>query len=410
MKFVLVAGEASGDTLGEDLILALKQKFPDSEFVGIGGPKMINAGLVSWFDMDTLSVMGLMQVLPKLPKLISLYNALIKKIMQFSPDAYIGIDAPDFNLRVEKKIKASSSVLSKPIKIIHYVSPSIWAWRYDRIYDLKAFTDLMLCILPFEQAIYAKVNHPAVFVGHPLANKIPMHIDPVHARQALNLPLNIPLMAILPGSRSQEVSRLLPIFLEAFSEVKKEFKKNSKDLMGVLPVASPQLWKIIRPFEEKIKSLGIFCLKGRAGEALASADIALVASGTATLEAMLYKKPTVVAYKTDWVTYGISRALIHVPYIALPNLLAHWEYGLPRFMPEFIQDDATVENLKNALLAEWDDLKASQEQEILTKKSGVDPNFNLLEAFERIHRELALDSGKLAAEAIQKLLVGSSTL
>ncbi len=424
MKFVLVAGEASGDILGEDLILALKQKFPGSEFVGIGGPKMIKAGLISWFEMDTLSVMGWFGVLSRLPSLISLYNALIKKVMEYAPDAYIGIDAPDFNLRVEKKLKEKTQGLFKPFKIIHYVSPSVWAWRYDRIYDLKACTDLILCILPFEPEMYEKIGHKAAFVGHPLAHQIPMHVDSADARKALNLPLNTPLIALLPGSRRQEVSRLLPLFLDAFAEVKKEFKKNSRDLMGVLPVANPGLWDIIRPFEEKIKALGIFCFNQKAGQVLASADIALVASGTATLEAMLYKKPTVIAYKTDMVTYAISRALVHVPYIGLPNLLAHWAYDLPVLMPEFIQDDATVEHLKHALLNQWKyfryfqyaepldlnlDLNLERSSDVAASDYQNQNKYqnkyqnNVLAAFEQIHRELALASGTIAAEAIQNL-------
>jgi lipid-A-disaccharide synthase len=399
MKFVLVAGESSGDTLGEDLILALKKRFPSAEFAGIGGPKMIRAGLVSWFDMAPLSVMGIAQVLPKLPALWRLYRALVQRIIEFSPDAYIGIDAPDFNLRVEKKIKE----LNSGIKVIHYVSPSVWAWRYDRIYDLKEFTDLILCLLPFEEGLYEKIGHKAVFVGHPLANKIPMTIDSIGARQKLNLPLDVPLIAILPGSRSQEVSKLLPIFLDAFARLKKN--KNFERAMGVLPVANAKLWKIIHSRASQIKSLGIVCLKEQAGEALAASDIALVASGTAALEAMLYKKPTVVAYKTDGFSYGILRALVNVPYIALPNLLACWAYDMPPLMPEVIQTDVTSENLEKALLGEWQRKEDSAlgSGDLYSPKLNL-PKFNLIEAFEKIHRELALNSGEIAAAAIQKLM------
>ena len=392
-KFVLVAGESSGDLVGEDLILALKKHFPDAVFAGIGGPKMIGAGLTSWFDIQTLSVMGLINVLINLPSLLRLYRQLLKKITEFSPDFYIGIDAPDFNLRMEKKLKqrSTSEEKLKGLKIIHYISPSVWAWRYDRVFDIQACTDLILCVLPFEEKIYRKIQHQAVFVGHPLANQISIgfsKLDAMNARKSFNLPLEIPLLAILPGSRVQEVSRLLPVFLDTFAEV----KKTLKNAMGILPVAHSGLWKVIRPFADRLKSLGILCVEKQSGQALAACDFALVASGTAALESVLYKKPTVVAYKADFWMYSIGRALVNLPYMALPNLLALWEHQIEGLIPEFLQSEATVENLTSALLHAWKELSTES-----------DEYQQLIERFEQIHRELALNSGELAAQAIRSL-------
>ncbi len=392
-RFVLVAGESSGDLLGADLILALKKIFPQAEFAGIGGPKMIEAGLKSWFDFSILSVMGISKVLLKFPQLFRMYWQLIRKIKKFRPHYYIGIDASDFNLRVEQKLRSLNQSRKDfvSLKIIHYVSPSIWAWRYHRIFAFKQATDLMLCLFPFEEKRYQEVGHPAAFVGHPLANQIPLgfsHSDQIEARESFHLPLNIPLMAILPGSRAQEVRRLLPVFLEAFRQVKQVLKK----AMGILPVAHADLWKEIRPFSEVLKSLGILCVEGRSAEALAACDVALVASGTAALEAVLYKKPTIVAYKTDVLTYLVGRALVRLPFIALPNLLALWEHQVYGLIPEFLQSKVTASHLSQAMLKAWKNLQEDnfEHQDLMNK-------------FENIHRELALNSAKRAVKAIQAL-------
>jgi lipid-A-disaccharide synthase len=392
-RFVLVAGEASGDILGEDLIHGLKKYFPHAEFAGIGGPKMISAGLTSWFDMNVLSVMGIWNVLKAFPSLWKVYRQLINKIVEFSPDFFIGIDAPDFNLRVEKALKGRSvsEEKLKSLKIIHYVSPSVWAWRYDRVFELKSFTDLILCIFPFEEKIYREVGHRAEFVGHPLANQIPLDFsasDQCEARHALNVPASIPLISILPGSRAQEVSRLLPIFLDAFEQ----FKQAVPSAMAVIPVAHSKLWKHIRPFSNRLKSLGIFCVEGKSPTVLAAANLALVASGTAALEATLYKKPTIVAYKTDFLTYAVGQALVRLPYISLPNLLGLWEHQVRGLIPEFLQSDVTQGALSKALLEAWNGLT----NESLSHQ-------RMIETFEKIHRELALDSGERAAQAIKTL-------
>jgi lipid-A-disaccharide synthase len=392
-RFVLVAGEASGDILGEDLIHGLKKYFPQAEFAGIGGPKMVSAGLVSWFDMNLLSVMGIWHVLKAFPSLWKVYRQLINKIVEFSPDFFIGIDAPDFNLRVEKALKSRSLSEEKLkfLKIVHYVSPSVWAWRYERVFELKSFTDLILCILPFEEKIYREVGHRAEFVGHPLARQIPLDFstsDQVEARQTLNVPPEIPLVSILPGSRAQEVSRLLPVFLDAFEQ----FKQAVPRAMGVIPVAHQKLWKHIHPFADRLKSLSIFCVEGKSPTALAASDLALVASGTAALEAVLYKKPTVVAYKTDFLTYAIGQALVRLPYISLPNLLGLWEHQVRGLIPEFLQSDVTQAALSKALFEAWNGLK----DESLSHQ-------RMIETFEKIHRELVLDSGERAAQAIKTL-------
>jgi len=377
MKFVLVAGEASGDALGANLILALKKRFPQASFAGIGGAKMIQAGLDAWFEMEMLSVMGFAEVLGKLPGLLRLRQALIKKIQDLKPDIYIGIDAPDFNLGIESQLKESG------ILTVHYVSPSIWAWRYHRIFTLKEASDLVLCLFPFEASMYEHIGHPAVFVGHPLAYEIPFVLDATEAKQKLNLSPTQPLIAILPGSRMQEVRRLLPLFLDTFAL----FKSDLPEAMGVIPVAHPRLWECIRPYSERLKSLGIFCLEGRANEALNASDIALVASGTASLEAMLYRKPTVVAYKLNFLTYLMAKAMVHSPYIALPNILATQVLGEGPLMSEWIQENATSENLARALISTWETRHDEKR----------------LEIFEKLHRELALDSGEISAQAIARL-------
>lgn len=369
MRVALVAGEASGDILGEGLMQALKAQYPQIEFIGVGGPLMQAQGLNSYFPMERLSVMGLVEVLGRLPELMSRRKRLINSLIDAKPDVFIGIDAPDFNLTVELKLRQAG------IKTVHYVSPSVWAWRQKRVLKIRQACDLMLTLFPFEAQFYTDHQVPVRFVGHPLADTIPQQADRVAAREALNLFQDQPVVALMPGSRGGEVARLGNLFLDAAVRL----RTLRPGIQFVLPCSSPERRAQL---EQMLvgRDVPLTLLDGRSHEALAACDAVLIASGTATLEALLFKRPMVVAYKVAPLTYRILKRLVTSAYISLPNLLAE-----RLLVPELIQDAATPEALAQLLapLLEGGEVQT--------------------EGFDVIHRALRRDASVQAAQAVLDL-------
>ena len=312
---VLVAGEPSGDQLGEGLVAKLKATYPQAKINGIAGPLMQKSGCESLFPMEALSVMGVFEVLKHLSTILKIRWQLLRYLKKTKPDIYIGIDAPDFNLPVEKKMKKMG------VKVVHYVSPSVWAWREGRMKTIKAATDVVLAILPFEELFYKKHHHRAVFVGHPLANKVPLFPNTEKARSKLNINLsdNEQIIGLLPGSRHQEVERLLEPFLEGLESLKIQLNQKFKI---IIPIAKKSLEILIKEIVEEYKHLDIILVNGQAHTVLEASDYVLLASGTAALEAMLYKKPMVMAYKLSNLSYLLAKILITPGFYSLPNLLA----------------------------------------------------------------------------------------
>jgi len=375
LRIGIVAGELSGDILGEGLIKALKQHFPDALFEGIAGPKMQAQGCNTLFDMDELSVMGLVEVLGSLPRLLKIRKQVVEHFISNPPDIYIGIDAPDFNLRVEKPLKEAG------IKTVQYVSPSVWAWREKRIHTISAATNLVLSLLPFEKEFYDKHNVPCTFVGHTLADDIALEHDDSKARKALNLKPDDKVLALLPGSRSSEVGLLSETYIKT---------------AVALQVQNPALKIVVPLVNEKRKaqfseilntvapSLKIDLLDGQSKLAMQAADAILLASGTATLEGMLYKKPMVVGYKIKALSYWIFKTLFtfNAKYFSLPNLLADEE-----LVPEFLQSECNVDNLTQAL----------------TPMLNSD-NSELKARFLTIHKQIRLNASEQAAHAVAELI------
>ncbi|MCP1647326.1 lipid-A-disaccharide synthase [Pseudomonas nitroreducens] len=370
LRVALVAGEASGDILGSGLMQALKQCHPDIEFIGVGGPRMQAEGLHSHFPMERLAVMGLVEVLGRLRELLRRRKDLVQMLIAAKPDVFIGIDAPDFNLNIELKLRRAG------IRTVHYVSPSVWAWRQKRVLKIKDACDLMLALFPFEARFYEEHAVPVRFVGHPLANTIPLQADRTGARERLGLPEGGSVVALLPGSRGGEVGKLGALFLDTAQRL----LQDRPGLRFVLPCASPERRVQI---EEMLagRDLPVQLLDGASHEALAACDAVLIASGTATLEALLYKRPMVVAYKVAPMTYRILKRLVKSPYISLPNLLAG-----RLLVPELIQDAATPEALAATLLPLLDDGSVQTE------------------SFDAIHRALRQDASAQAAEAVLALV------
>ncbi len=369
LRIALVAGEASGDILGAGLMQALKLRYPQVEFIGIGGPRMEAEGLQSYFPMERLSVMGLVEVLGRLPELLSRRKRLIRTLIAEKPDVFIGIDAPDFNLTLELKLRQAG------IKTVHYVSPSVWAWRQKRVLKIRQACDLMLTLFPFEARFYLDHQVPVRFVGHPLANIIPLQADRQAARETLGLESEAMVVALLPGSRGGEVARLGALFLDAAERL----RALRPGVRFVLPCASRERRVQLEDLLSG-RDLPLLLLDGQSHEALAACDAVLIASGTATLEALLYKRPMVVAYKVAPLTYRILKRLVTSPYISLPNLLAE-----RLLVPELIQDAATPDALAQTLAPLLDD------GAVQTEGFGV------------IHRALRHDASEQAADAVLKL-------
>jgi len=369
LRIALVAGEASGDILGAGLMRALKAQHPAVEFIGVGGPLMQAEGLTSYFPMERLSVMGLVEVLGRLRELLARRKLLIQTLIQEKPDVFIGIDAPDFTLNIELKLRQAG------IKTVHYVSPSVWAWRQKRVLKIREGCDLMLTLLPFEARFYEEKGVPVRFVGHTLADTIPLHADRAAARAELGLP-DGPLVALMPGSRGGEVGRLGALFFDAAERL----LIMKPGVRFVLPCASPQRRAQIETLLQG-RNLPLTLLDGQSHLALAACDAVLIASGTATLEALLYKSPMVVAYRLAPLTFWILKRMVKSPYISLPNLLAQ-----RLLVPELLQDDATPAALAQTLLPLID---GGEEQ---------------TRGFDEIHRTLRRDASNQAADAVLTLI------
>jgi lipid-A-disaccharide synthase len=332
MRIALVAGEVSGDQLGAPLIDALKRRWPHAEFVGIGGPRMQAAGLTSWFPMEALSVMGLVEVLKHLPRLLLLRRELIARLSAWRPDLYIGIDAPDFNLGVEKRLRAGG------VATVHYVSPSVWAWREKRAPRIGESARLVLCLFPMEPAIYQRYGVAAEFVGHPATRRFPAERDTRAAKARLGLDPQRPLLAVLPGSRGSEIARIGPPFIVAA----RAFIAAHPQFHALAPMANARCAAAFAALDPT----PITQLDGRADDVLMAADLALVASGTAALEALLAQVPMVVGYRVAPLTHMLVRSLrlLKTDRFSLPNILSDRDT-----VPEHMQTALTAENLRGSL-------------------------------------------------------------
>lgn len=369
LRIALVAGEASGDILGAGLMRALKARHPAVEFIGVGGPLMQAEGLVSYFPMERLAVMGLVEVLGRLRELLARRKKLIQTLIAEKPDVFIGIDAPDFTLNIELKLRQAG------IKTVHYVSPSVWAWRQKRVLKIREGCDLMLTLFPFEAKFYEEKGVPVRFVGHSLADAIPLEADRAAARAELGLS-DGPLVALMPGSRGGEVGRLGALFLDTAQRL----RAMRPGVRFVMPCASPERRSQLEQMLAG-RDLPLTLLDGQSHRALAACDAVLIASGTATLEALLYKRPMVVAYRLAPLTFWILKRMVKSPYISLPNLLAQ-----RLLVPELLQDEATPEALARTLSPL---IEGGEEQ---------------TRGFDEIHRTLRRDASNQAADAVLNLI------
>ena len=374
----MVAGEASGDLLGAGLIRALKVRFPDAVFEGIGGPRMIAEGLSSQAPMERLSVMGLVEVLGRLRELLGIRRRLVDHFINNPPDVFIGIDAPDFNLPIERKLK------SHGIKTVQYVSPQFWAWRQGRAKKMPATVDLILALFPFEMDFYRQYQLDVAFVGHPLADDLPMTTSRSDARAELEMTsdnIDGKLLALLPGSRMSELKRLLPLFLDTANVCRMREPELTLAIAAIHHDAAEYIKQYLIEAEFP-HPMEIYI--GQAREVMGAADVLLVASGTVTLEAALIKRPMVVAYKMAPMSYRIAQKLVKTEHIALPNLLAG-----KRVIPEFVQDDAEPIAIADTLLA------------YLHEPEKADA---LIAAFTNIHQQLKQDASQQAAAAVAGLI------
>lgn len=374
LRIGILAGEASGDILGSRVLAALRQRFPDLTVEGMGGPLMEAQGLTSMYPMERLSVMGFVEPLKRLPELLRIRGALYRHFRDNPPDVFLGIDSPDFNLHLEQKLRAQG------IRTAHLVSPTIWAWRAGRIRKIKRAVDQMLCLFPFELDIYRQHAMAATFVGHPLADEIPLHTDKGPARAALGLPPTAKVLALLPGSRGGEVRLLAPLFLEAA----RQLSERDPAIHFVLPAASEARMTQIHAELARFPELPVTVLAGQSRQAMAAADAILLASGTATLEAMLLKRPMVVAYRMGELSWQVASRIATTRFVALPNVLAG-----ERIVPELLQHAATPEAMVDEL---WPLL------------SEGDKALAQADAFEVFHQQLALGYADHAAAALAQLM------
>ncbi|EHY8702044.1 lipid-A-disaccharide synthase [Vibrio cholerae] len=373
LRIGIVVGELSGDTLGEGFIKAIRARYPDAEFVGIGGPKMNALGCQSLFDMEELAVMGLVEVLGRLPRLLKVKAELVKYFTANPPDVFVGIDAPDFNLRLELSLKQAG------IKTVHYVSPSVWAWRQNRIHGIAAATHLVLAFLPFEKAFYDKFNVPCEFIGHTLADSIPLASDQLAARQLLGLDEQRRWLAVLPGSRGSEMKMLAEPFIATCQKLQARYP----DLGFMVALVNAkrraqfeQAWQQVAP------ELNFVLVDDTARNVITAADAVMLASGTVALECMLLKRPMVVGYRVNAFTAFLAKRLLKTPYVSLPNILAGEE-----LVKELLQDHCTVDNLYH----EVSRLLESDNQALMDK-------------FTEMHQWIRKDADQQAAQAVLHLI------
>ena len=375
----IIAGEVSGDILGAGLIHALKARYPHAKFIGIGGERMIAEGFETLFDMEELSVMGLVEVLKHLPRLLKIRRSIIEQLSALKPDVFIGIDAPDFNLDVELKLKQQG------IKTIHYVSPSVWAWRQKRVYKIAAATNLVRAFLPFEKAFYDRFNVPCRFIGHTMADAIPLKPNRDEACQLLNLDPAQRYMAILVGSRGSEVEFLSEPFLQTAQLLHQRYP----DVKFLVPLINQKRRQQFEQIKQRVApELDMILLDGNARAAMITAEATLLASGTAALEAMLCKSPMVVGYRMKPFTYFLAKRLVKTKYVSLPNLLAD-----EMLVPELIQEDCNPTNLAEKL-----SLYLSED------KSAVQNRHVLLQRFAELHQRIQCNADQQAAQAVIDLL------
>ena len=379
LRVAIVAGEASGDILGAGLIEALRAQVPDATFVGMAGPRMIAAGCEAWYRAEEIAVMGFLEVLPHLPRILRLRRELVERIKRSDVDVFIGIDAQEFNRSVTKALKRVG------IATVQYVSPQVWAWRQSRAATLRDAVDLILCVLPFEPEFLARYGVHAKFVGHPLADMIPLDIDKAAVRTKLGLPQDRKILAVLPGSRSSEVSRLSHPFMATVEWL----KQRRPELEVVVALASEASEVQFRAAAAGVGLGGARLVPQRAREIMAASDAVLVASGTATLEALLIRRPMVVAYKMAALSYWLARrlGLSKLRHISLPNLLAGRE-----LVPEFLQEQVRPDVLGPAVLAALD---------------GTELATGWYDAFTEIHRQLRCDASTSAAREVLALVRGN---
>ncbi|MCG9596637.1 lipid-A-disaccharide synthase [Vibrio sp. Isolate25] len=373
LRVGIIAGELSGDTLGEGFIKAVKQQYPDAEFVGIGGPKMIAQGCESLFDMEELAVMGLVEVLGRLPRLLKVKAELVRYFTENPPDVFIGIDAPDFNLRLELDLKNAG------ITTVHYVSPSVWAWRQKRIFKIEAATNLVLAFLPFEKAFYDKYQVPCEFIGHTLADAIPLESPKVPARELLGLEQDKKWLAVLPGSRGSELNMLSEPFIEAC----KRLHLKHPELGFVVALVNEkrreqfeQAWQTFAP------ELDFRLVNDTARNVITASDAVMLASGTVALECMLIKRPMVVGYRVNAFTAFLARRMLKTQYVSLPNILAD-----ELLVKELLQEECTPENL------------ASEVEKLLGNQGEC-----MIEKFTEMHHWIRKGADAQAANAVLKLI------
>lgn len=369
LTIALVAGETSGDILGAGLIRALKSHYPHIRFVGIAGPKMQAEGCEAWYQMDELSVMGIVEVLSKLRRILAIRRQITKQLKLLKPDIFIGIDAPDFNLSLEGKLKQSG------IKTIHYVSPSVWAWKQKRVFKIKQNTNLILTFLPFEKAFYDKYHVPCQFIGHKMADDIDLYPDQNHMREKLNIAPDKRVISLLPGSRHAEVTLLSEPFLKAAQLI----SQSIPNLHIIVPLTNQKRCQEFEQIKAQVApDLPIQLLLGHAREAMIASDAVILASGTATLECMLAKCPMVVGYKMKPFTFWLAKKLVKTPYISLPNILAG-----KQIVPELIQDECTPENIAHHMIS------------LLNQDNQV-----LKETFLTLHQQIRCNADDQAAKAV----------
>jgi lipid-A-disaccharide synthase len=376
IKIGIVAGEASGDQLGSHLVASIKKKMPNVEFVGIGGPKMIAAGVRSLFPMERLAVRGYVEALRSLPAILRIRRQLKAFFLETPPDLFIGIDAPDFNLSLEADLKKSG------IPAFHYVSPSIWAWRGKRIHKIRKSVSKMLVVFPFEKTIYENAGIPVDYVGYPLADVMPDTPDRAAAREQLRISPKATVLALLPGSRQSELHYMAELFIQT---AKRLYQQNPS-LIFLVPLISRETRSMFEEALHRLKAteLPFKVLFGHGHDAMVAADVVLAASGTATLEAALLKRPMVITYRMSPLTWRMMEPRRYLPYAGLPNILAG------RFIvPELLQDDATPENLAQAVSNLLSDSKVQSA---------------MVEEFQRIHKSLRQNNGERVSEAVESFI------
>lgn len=379
LRVALVAGEASGDLLAARLLQGLQQRWPQVQAAGIGGPQLCARGFDAWWPSDKLAVRGYVEVLRHYREIVGIRRQLLQRLLAAPPDVFIGVDAPDFNLELEGQLKASG------IKTVHFVAPAVWAWRPERVDKIRRCVDHVLCIFPFEPELLAQHGIAATYVGHPLAELVPEAPDRTAARQALGLQSEgRPLVALLPGSRAAEIAHLLPRFLAAVAEMRRQ----RAELDFVLPAVPALQADIERAVQQAGLADAVRVVRGQSHTVLAACDVTLIASGTATLEAALFKRPMVIAYHMNWLSWQLTQRKRLQPWVGLPNILAR-----DFVVPELLQEQATPAALAQATLAWLGDSAAADAR-----------RHDLEHCFTEMHHTLRRDSTVLATHAIETLL------